>query len=357
MIPKIHILFKFVEGPWGGGNQFLKALREYFRKTAVYSENPEDADVILFNSYPFGSEYLFNLIFKLKKKCSNKILIHRVDGPISYVRGKDRIIDEIICQFNNLFADGTVFQSDWSREKNYEMEMRKSPYETVIMNAPDPTIFNHKDKKQFAIKRKIKLIATSWSDNIRKGFDIYKFLDEHLDFSKYEITFAGNSPIQFTNIKWIKPVPSKELAKILKEHDIYLIASRNDPCSNSLIEALHCSLPVVARNDGGHPEIIGEAGVLFESESDVIDAIEKVAQNYTHYQQQINLPTFDVVGQRYYEFAQSIYENYLNDNYHPRQVSFFSIMRLIIKIGIWKALNKVQAILRMIRHKGKEVLP
>lgn len=326
MRPKIHILYEFVEGPWGGGNQFLKALREYFRKTGVYSENPEDADVILFNSYPFGSEYLFNFVLKLKKNL-DKILIHRVDGPISYVRGKDKILDEIIFQFNELFADGTIFQSGWSREKNSEIGMIKSPYEIIIINAPDPTIFNHDHKK--TVDEKIKLIATSWSANIRKGFDIYRYLDKHLDFNKYEMTFVGNSPIQFKKIKWIKPVTSQELAKILKEHDIFIIASTNDPCSNSLIEALHCGLPVVARNDGGHPEITGEAGELFEDEKGAIDAIEKVAQDYGHYQTRINLPSFDVVGERYYKFAKNIHEDYLNDNYHPKQMNLLNTIKFI----------------------------
>lgn len=326
MRPKIHIIYKFVEGPWGGGNQFLKALCDYFRKTSVYSESPENADVIFFNSYPFGSEYLFDCVLKLKKRYQNKIIIHRVDGPISHIRGKDKIIDEIIFQFNNLFADGTIFQSNWSRKNNYNLGMKKSKYETVIINAPDLTIFNPEEKKPFD-ERKIRLIATSWSGNIRKGFDIYKFLDEHLDFTKYEMTFVGNSPIVFKNVKWIKPVPSQELAMILKEHDIFVTASRNDPCSNSLIEALHCGLPAVARNEGGHPEIIGAAGEFFVDENDIIEAIEKVTRNYENYQARINLPTFDAVGQRYYDFAQRIYGAYLTNNYHPKQVNLLSIVK------------------------------
>ena len=48
---KIHILFKFIEGPYGGGNQFLKALRDYFNEIGIYSEKPEEADIILFNSH------------------------------------------------------------------------------------------------------------------------------------------------------------------------------------------------------------------------------------------------------------------------------------------------------------------
>ena len=30
-IMKIHILHEFIGGAWGGGNQFLKALREYLK--------------------------------------------------------------------------------------------------------------------------------------------------------------------------------------------------------------------------------------------------------------------------------------------------------------------------------------
>ena len=116
-----------------------------------------------------------------------------------------------------------------------------------------------------------------------KGFNVYKFLDDTLDFGRYEMTFVGRSPIKFNRIQHVPPQPSEELAEVLRQHDIFVTASRNDPCSNALIEALHCGLPAVVRNDGGHPEIVGEAGELFEDERDVLDAIGKVAQNYEYY--------------------------------------------------------------------------
>ena len=340
-IPQIHILHKFVEGPWGGGNQFLTALREYFREAGVYSENPEDAGVILFNSYPFGSEYLFDLASRLKKRL-NKVLIHRVDGPISYVRGRDRAVDEIIGSFNSSLADGTIFQSNWSLEKNSETGIKKAPYEIVIMNAPNPDIFNREGRQPFN-KGKIKLVATSWSGNVRRGFDIYEFLDKHLDFDRYEMTFVGNSPVEFKNVRWLKPVPARELADILKRHDIYVTASKKDPCSNALIEALHCGLPAVARNDGGHPEIVGQAGELFEDESDVIETVEKVAQDYNNYQQRINLPALDDIGQKYYDFAQGIYEEYLRGSYQPKQANFISRVKIKANVLRWKALSRIGA--------------
>jgi len=232
------------------------------------------------------------------------------------------------------------------------MGMNKSKYETKIINAPEPTIFNLEGKKHLQ-EEKVKLIAISWSGNIRKGFDIYKFLDENLDFNKYEMTFVGNSPIVFKNVKWITPVPTKELADILKRHDIFVIASKADACSNTLIEALHCGLPAVARNAASHPEIIGAAGEFFEGKRDVITAIEKVIHDYTYYQQRIKIPTLDEVGQRYYEFAQTIYEDYLNSDYLPKQRTLLKSMRIRIKIAKWKFPNKVQSIIKGIRKRRR----
>jgi glycosyltransferase involved in cell wall biosynthesis len=342
MDPEVHILYNFVEGPWGGGNQFLKALRNYFRNNGVYTEFPNSADVIFFNSH-----HCLEAAAKIKKKYPNKIFIHRVDGPIFYTRGgegkiideilfrgKSKRLDEIIFHANNAFADGTIFQSKWSRIMNYELGMKRTPNEIVIMNAPDPSIFNPKDTKEFEHK-KVKLIAISWFTDIRKGFDIYKFLDESLDFNKYEMTFVGNSPIRFKNINWIKPVPSHEVARILKEHDIYITASRNDPCSNALIEALHCGLPAVAINDGGHPEILGEAGEVFEDEEGVIKAIEKIVQNFEHYRARITLPTLNSVGQKYYEFAKSIYDDYSEGNYRLKEIHFFNMSYIKFRIKNW----------------------
>ena len=48
---KIHIIMDFVDGPWGGGNQFLKALKGQFIKKNIYEENPNKCDIALFNSH------------------------------------------------------------------------------------------------------------------------------------------------------------------------------------------------------------------------------------------------------------------------------------------------------------------
>ncbi len=313
---KIHILFPFQESPkGGGGNQFLKALKDRFLAAGIYEQTPEKADVILFNSH-----HDLRRVFCLKKKFPEKVFIHRIDGPIQLYRGKDKAIDNLIFTTDKLLADGVIFQSNWSREENRKLYRHFAKYEAVIFNAPDQNIFNKSAKKEFNPKAKIKLIAVSWSANLKKGFEIYKYLDTHLDFRKYEMAFVGNSAVVFKNIKLEKPVPSKELALILKRHDIYITASQSDPCSNSLIEALSCGLPAVALDNGGHPELVQKGGEIFAGKEDILQKIEKVANNYRHYQ--LCLPEFSLqkVSQQYFDFAKQIFNDTQNGYYFPRQV-------------------------------------
>jgi glycosyltransferase involved in cell wall biosynthesis len=237
---------------------------------------------------------------------------------------------------NRLIADGTIFQSIWSREQNYKLGLKKNNFETIIMNAPNPSIFNKYERIPFDKHRKIRLIATSWSSNWNKGFDVYKWLDENLDFSKYEMTFIGNSPIEFKNIKWIKPLPSEELAKQLKQHDIYITASRKDPCSNSLIEALNCGLPAIAYNDGGHPEIVGAGGELFNKPEEIPKLIEKIILYYDYYSSSINLPTLDEVGEQYCKFMNDIYEKVKDKEYTPKKFSYYDYLKIKLIIYYWK---------------------
>ena len=273
---KIHILFPFTTKPWGGGNQFLRGLKNEFSRRSNYSDNPQSADVILFNSHQHPTD-----ILRLKRHYPDKVFVHRVDGPISLVRGRDTGLDRIIYDMNQIVANGTVFQSQWSQQENTLLGMKQKRPAIVIPNAPDPDIFYPPQDKPVN-SGKVRLIATSWSPNRRKGFDIYRFLDSCLDFSRFSMAFYGNSPFPFKNIKLFDPVPSDVLAKALRSADIFITASSNDPCSNSLLEAIFCGCRIVARDSGGHPELVGNRGILFQNEKDILEIIDQVTEHVIH---------------------------------------------------------------------------
>lgn len=318
---KLHILYNFQKNAWGGGNQFLLALKKQFEHMECYTENREQADVIFFNSYPFRAEHFFDTLFHLKKQHPEKIIVYRLNGPISFIRGKDAYIDRAIRLFNDMLADGIIFQSKWCQEQNHNFFGISSSFETVIYNAPDNTIFNREEKTPFHSDKKIKLIMASWSTNPRKGFALYNFLDTHLNFDKYEATFVGNTPSPFQHIRYAGILSSNELAKELKRHDIFITASENDPCSNALIEALACGLPAVVRNDGGHPELVQNGGVLFNDNEDILKQIEQVVSEYSSYQSR--LPSFEIqkTANAYLAFAEKIYLQKQTNQFTPKRVT------------------------------------
>ena len=82
-------------------------------------------------------------VFQLKRHNPNIIVLHRVDGPISIVRNNPEqlIVDKSIMLFNERFADGTIFQSEWSLSQCLSQGMDDKKPQVVIHNAPDPNIF------------------------------------------------------------------------------------------------------------------------------------------------------------------------------------------------------------------------
>ncbi len=248
----------------------------------------------LFNSFNFNTTRL-NAFHR--PDCR---MVHRVDGPIGVYRGFDDGTDQRISEINQRFANATIFQSHYSLKKHLELGLAfRAP--TVIPNATDPSIFHTAGRRPFASDRKIKLISVSWSDNMNNGAPVYQWLDEHLDWARYDYTFIGRSPIRYQHITMKAPLASTDLARELREHDIYITASKNDPCSNSLLEALACGLPALYLNSGGHPEIAGKAGLPFNDAAEIPALLEKIAANYAHYQSAIKVPTIVEIASRYLE--------------------------------------------------------
>ena len=346
---KIHIIFDFKENPWGGGNQFLKALKNKFILQGIYTDSITEADVVLFNSH-----HCLNDVFLAKAKYPKKIFVHRLDGIMKLTRN-DIALDKKIYNFNRKIANATIFQSQWAKEQAKKAGYVAGGYEKIIINAPDPHIFNKKEcKNQHS---PIRLIANSWSTNFNKGFLLLKWLDENLDFNKYQLTFVGNTPFTFKNIKCFPPQPSNKLSCILKEHDIYIFPSKNDACSNSLIEALHCGLPAVYLLSGGNSEIAQGMGEGFCGQSDIVDAIDKVSMSYQKYQEAIRLPSIDEVSAQYKDFFIEI-KNSLDKATFSYTKDYFNTKNILFLVAgfssrlLDKATEKASILTRPFSIKG-----
>ena len=206
---------------------------------------------------------------------------------------------------NRQLASATVFQSAYSFKESYALGFRAvSP--VVIHNSVNSVIFNSQGKKSFAGQGKIKLVSSAWSDNPRKGGPFLKWLDENLNWNRFEYTFIGRVQQTFNNIRHIAPVSSEELADLLRQHDIYVSVSLHEPCSNALLEALACGLPALYRDDGGNPELVSFGGLPFTGKEDVLAKLDRLAGNIASFDRLIWQRSIEDIAARYIALAEQI---------------------------------------------------
>lgn len=293
----IALFHDFKTGPYGGANQFIVALeRAFIDQGHMVTRNEVDrnTDFIILNAFLFDRELLRQALDKYPKV---KIL-HRIDGPLQDYRGADDGTDKLIYHINQEFADITVYQSYYSYVAHLQKGMTMiNP--CVISNAASPLFSRSRHNPKRDREKRIKLVASSWSSNIRKGKLYYEWLDKYLDREKYTFTYIGNFDGSLKNSQHIASLTAESLAEELVKHDIYVTASKNDPCSNSLIEALSSGLPAVYMNSGGHPEIVGKGGRHFSDFSDLQRNIDACAQNYNQYKKDIQVPDISDIAEEY----------------------------------------------------------
>jgi glycosyltransferase involved in cell wall biosynthesis len=293
----IAVFQRFFPPPYGGGNQFLLALVREFRGRGLKVEVDRlsgATPVCLYNSFNFD-------FVRLRRFArSGARMVHRVDGPIGVYRGFDDGTDRRIIGLNHELADATIVQSRYSLEKHRELglELREP---VVIPNAADPAIFHPPDAREPLSGRSLRVIATSWSENPRKGSEVLEWLDRHLDLDEFELTFAGQTRARLKRVRVVAPLASEPLSDLLRAHDVFLAASRDDPCSNALIEALSCGLPAAFLRSGGHPELVGEAGIGFEDPAELPDVLARLRVELEQRRAAIRAPALSEVANRYLE--------------------------------------------------------
>ena len=293
----VAVFHEFAPPPSGGGNQFLAGLVGELRRRGLQVEVNRisgETPVCLFNSFNFDDRRLRRFV---REGCR---MVHRVDGPIGVYRGFDDGTDRHIFELNGELADATVFQSRYSLEKQRELGIElRAP--VVISNAPDPAVFNAEGRAVLREGKPVRLITTSWSDNPRKGADVIADLERLLDPARYELTFVGRSPVAFARARVVPPARSPEVARLLREHDVFVFASLNEACSNSLLEALACGLPALYVDSGSNGEVVGGAGIAFRDAADAVARLDELVERYEELQAAISVPSLAETADRYLE--------------------------------------------------------
>jgi len=290
---KIYLNRSPRSGPWGGGIKTVNKLVDHLsaRGHEVVFRLVEDIDIIFcIDPRPneFGELYQHFLNYRTTNKKTK--IIQRVGDLGTHSKPE---LTNLVKQTLNL-SDFFIFPSEWARDwigfsgNNCE----------VIHNAP-MSIF-HENKRTSNISTVPKLITHHWSMNPKKGFHIYKQLDDHSkETGEFEFTYIGRLPETITLSQHLPPVGALELASELPKHDIYITASIEEAGANHVLEALAAGLPVVYHKDGGSiNNYCNRFGKEFSSFDELLENLRDITSNYEKYKNEVlgyNVDNSDVV--------------------------------------------------------------
>ena len=199
MFPKlkrVYINRKPVDGPWGGGNHFLHALKNFapeFGYEPCFEFDPSMDLLFMFDPRKDGLGPDLEEIKAIKENFPAIKIVHRINECDA--RKNTNFIDRLLLESGRI-TDATVFVSEWLASHLLSKGLRQTE-NYVVYNGVDQEIFKPNLKIQ---NGKINLVTHHWSDHPLKGFDIYQELDSWLSLNAdFTFTYIGRERGEFKN--------------------------------------------------------------------------------------------------------------------------------------------------------------
>jgi glycosyltransferase involved in cell wall biosynthesis len=236
--------------------------------------------------YPYDPKTGFLKSFKLKD-------VFRTSPPsrwlwelyrYSYIRRRYKVINQADAKICNSHA-----VADWGKKVGM-----KDPiviHNAIDLKIPKKILSREKIRKEFGIPKDAKVIAFLSAFNVGKGVDmIFNLIEKSSELGDPYFLIAGTGAQREKMLEIAKKnknviynggkLPHNQVYKAYKAADVFLLPSKYEPFSRTIVESISTGTPVVSSNSGGGKEVIieGKTGFLVNADKtdEWINAINKL---------------------------------------------------------------------------------
>lgn len=266
---KILCTYKPIDEPWGGANNFLRALYgELIKLGATITFDSKDTfDLIFMNQLSSGrgqdiGTYTLNEVNNIKSRNPGAPLIVRCVNlrrhshpSLLYRLSKDFKKDRNILSHVGL-ADHIIYQSKYQYDFFKDMGAENPAY-SIIHNGASNDFLLPNPKTDLNESQTLKIVSSSFARRATKKHDLIARLSE---LSNVEVRHIGAWPdyIDKKGVNCLGVIEHRAMMDILRESHYFVHPAIKDPCPNSMIEALCAGVPVLYNPGIGSGRELGE---------------------------------------------------------------------------------------------------
>lgn len=282
---RVHFTYKHVDKPWGGANNFIRALRESMLadgRFALVDDPAQPCDIVFMNQLGTGpggqGARLAPAVARRWQAEGRRIVVRAVNlnwhafplGPRNLTLGwwTDR---QTIALLN--LADLVVFQSDYQRSVFARAGYRGGAH--VVIHNGAPAEFWVDRPNPPADGTVLRLISSTASPRATKRHDLLARLST---CDGVELSHLGAWPKDLDpgRVRRLGMLDRRGMTEALAAHHAFVHAAIKDPCPNAVFEALSAGLPVLYNPDtGSSAEIVGDCGLPLD-ERDLPGTVDRL---------------------------------------------------------------------------------
>lgn len=283
---RVHITYRTTDLPWGGANNFIRAMRTHMRASGditLVDEPDEPFDLLFMNQLgqgpgAAGRRLSLRAVDRLRARSGSVLVVRAVNlnrhafrlGPRNLLHGwlQDRATIALLER-----ADLAIFQSEYQRDVFVRAGFNGR--RSIVIHNGASTVFDVVSTALApGVDEPLRIVSATTSDRASKRHDVIAAVAR---IPGVQVSHFGAWPkmLEPGAVTLLGKRPHDEMVRHYANAHLFLHPAERDPCPNAVFEAVSAGLPVLYNAaPGSSAEIVGENGLALDLE----DLISSVAQ-------------------------------------------------------------------------------